>query len=310
MLGMLLGESFELNPLKQLIVERTGGNPFFIEEIVQALFGEGALVRNGVVKVAHPLPRLRLPPTVQGILAARIDRLSTAQKDLLQTLAVIGGVSSLDLLRQVASTDQTQLEQRLAELQVGEFVYQQPAAGDVEYVFKHALTQEVAYSSVLSERRKALHDRVARGLETLFANSIDEHLTELAYHYSRGSRDDEAVKYLVRAGEQALQLSAFSQAATYLEGGLTRLEQLPISSERDVAEIAIRRNLADVTMVTRGYAAPEYERHLVRRHELADRLRDNTQIFYSLVGISIFSAFRLELGKAQEIGTKLLEIAA
>jgi predicted ATPase len=100
MLSFLLGDSVELNPLKRLVVERTGGNPFFIEEIVQALFDEGALVRNGAVKVTRSLSQLRLPSTVQGILAARIDRQPSEQKQLLQTLSVIGRESSLGLIRQ------------------------------------------------------------------------------------------------------------------------------------------------------------------------------------------------------------------
>jgi predicted ATPase len=143
MLGALLGESVELNPLKRLIIERTSGNPFFTEEIVQALFDEGALVRNGAVKVTRSLSQLRLPPTVQGILAARIDRLSAEQKDLLQILAVMGRESPLGLIRQVATSAEVQLERMLADLQAGEFIYEQPAATGVEYVFKHALTQEV-----------------------------------------------------------------------------------------------------------------------------------------------------------------------
>src|SRR5208282_4147593 len=111
MLAALLRESVELNPLKGLIAERTGGNPFFIEEIVQALFDEGALVRNGAVKVTRSLSQLRLPPTVQGILASRIDRQPSEHKQLLQTLAVIGRESSLGLLRQVASHPDVQLQQ-------------------------------------------------------------------------------------------------------------------------------------------------------------------------------------------------------
>jgi predicted ATPase len=114
MLAALLGESAELNPLKRLIAERTSGNPFFIEEIVQALFDEGALVRNGAVKMTRSLSQLRVPPTVHGILASRIDRLSPEQKDLLQTLAVIGRESPLGLIRQVATTAEAQLERMLA----------------------------------------------------------------------------------------------------------------------------------------------------------------------------------------------------
>jgi predicted ATPase len=104
LLAALLEDAVELRPLKRLIIERTGGNPFLIEEMVQALFDERILVRNGLVKVTRSLSQIRIPPTVQGILAARIDRLSGEQKELLQTLAVIGRESPLGLIRQVAST--------------------------------------------------------------------------------------------------------------------------------------------------------------------------------------------------------------
>jgi len=127
MLSSLLGAGVELNPLKRLVIERTGGNPFFIEEIVQALFDEGALVRNGAVKVTRALSQLRLPPTVQGILASRIDRQPSEHKQLLQTLSVIGRESSLGLLMQVASHRDTQLERMLADLRAGEFIYEQTA---------------------------------------------------------------------------------------------------------------------------------------------------------------------------------------
>src|SRR6202011_841358 len=149
MLAALLGGGVELEALKRLIIKRTEGNPFFIEEMVQALFDEGALVRNGAVKVARSLSQLRLPPTVQGILAARIDRLGPEQKELLQTLAVMGRESPLGLIKKVASVGDAPLEQMLSALQSGEFIYEQPSLAGVEYTFKHALTQEVAYNSLL-----------------------------------------------------------------------------------------------------------------------------------------------------------------
>jgi tetratricopeptide (TPR) repeat protein len=145
MLAALVGESVELNPLKRLIAERTGGNPFFIEEMVQALYDERILVRNGMVKVTRSLSQIHIPPTVQGILAARIDRLSGEQKELLQTLAVIGRESPLGLIREVTVRGEAQLQRMLADLQAAEFIYEQPALTDAEYIFKHALTQEVAY---------------------------------------------------------------------------------------------------------------------------------------------------------------------
>jgi class 3 adenylate cyclase/tetratricopeptide (TPR) repeat protein len=308
LLAALLGESAELDALKHLMIERTQGNPFFIEEMVQALFDEGALMRNGTVKVMRPLGQLRMPPTVQGILAARIDRLAGAEKDLLQTLAVVGRQVPLAVIMEIVA--KPQIERMLENLQAGEFIYEQAVSGTrVAYEFKHALTQDVAYNSLLIERRKALHERAAQALEALFVDSIDEHLVELSYHYSRSGNDSRAIDYLIREAEQAQQRSAYSQAANCLQQALTRLNDQAASPERDGKEIAIRTGLADSATVMSGYAAPEYENHLTRCHELAERLGDTIQIFYSLVGMSLVSSFRLELNKALDIGWKLLGIA-
>jgi class 3 adenylate cyclase len=307
-LAALLGESGELDALKHIIIERTQGNPFFIEEMVQALFDEGALVRNGTVKMKRPLGQLRMPPTVQGILAARIDGLQTAEKDLLQTLAVVGRQAPLAVIMEIVA--RPQIERVLGNLQAREFIYEQVVSGTaVAYEFKHALTQDVAYNTLLIERRKALHERTAQALEALFVDSVDEHLADLSYHYSRSGNDSRAIDYLIRAGEQAHQRSAFSQAATYLEQALTRLNDQPAGIERDRKEIAIRTGLGNAAIVVKGYAAPEYEHHLNRQHELAQQLGDTTQSFYSLAYMSVLVAFRLELSRARDIGWKLLQIA-
>src|SRR6266849_2227387 len=169
MLLTLLGDGVELDPLKRMVIVRTEGNPFFIEEMVQAL------------------------------LASRIDRLPAGQKELLQTLAVIGRESLLGLLGKVVSRTEVQLERMLGDLQAGEFIYEQPATGDIEYVFKHALTQEVAYNSLLIERRKLLHERFGDAIESLYTSSLDDHLAELAHHYSHSDNVTKAVEYLGRA---------------------------------------------------------------------------------------------------------------
>jgi predicted ATPase len=146
---------------------------------VQVLFDEGALVRDGnAVKLTRSLNTLKIPPTVQGILSARIDRLPAEAKDLLQTLAVIGRDFPLSLIREVVTRSDDGLNRLLNDLQLGEFIYEQPAVGDTEY----ALTQEVAYNSVLIERRQQLHERTAAALETLYTSSVEEHLAQLAHH--------------------------------------------------------------------------------------------------------------------------------
>jgi tetratricopeptide (TPR) repeat protein len=278
MLAALLGGGVELEALKRLIIKRTEGNPFFIEEMVQALFDEGALVRNGAVKVARSLSQLRLPPTVQGILAARIDRLGPEQKELLQTLAVMGRESPLGLIKKVASVGEAPLEQMLSALQSGEFIYEQPSLAGVEYTFKHALTQEVAYNSLLIERRRQLHERIGAAIETLYADRIDDHLDGLANHYSRSANVNKAVDYLGRAARQAVSRSAFAEAQAQFQKGMELLKALPESSERDARELELVSALAQVLQRTRGYAAPETAAAAARASALAEKSGNLAQL--------------------------------
>jgi class 3 adenylate cyclase/predicted ATPase len=309
MLASLLGESVELNPLKRLVIERTGGNPFFIEEIVQSLFDEGTLVGNGTVKVTRLLSQLRLPPTVQGILAARIDRQPGEHKQLLQTLAVIGRESSLGLLTQVAATPDTQLQRLLAELRAADFIYQQPAAGGVEYVFKHALTQEVAYNSLLIERRKQLHERAGQALEENFAAQLDDHLSQLAHHYSHSENTDKAVDYLGRAGQQALQRSASADAIGNLTSALELLPKLPEGPARDQRELLLELNLAVALAPVKGFAAPEVVRAFTRTRELCERFGDPPELFPVLLGLWGATFIRGDFPTAYELAKQLMDRA-
>ena len=184
LLSALMSDAVELRPLKRLIIEKTEGNPFFIEEMIRALFDQGALVRNGAVKVTRSISEIHIPPTVKGILASRIDRLPADEKGFLQTLAVIGKEFPLGLVRGVTRKPDEELERMLAALQLSEFIYEQPAFPESAYTFKHALTQEVAYGSLLGERRKELHERTAGQIEALFNSRLEDHYGELAHHYS------------------------------------------------------------------------------------------------------------------------------
>jgi class 3 adenylate cyclase len=211
MMSVLVGESPELVPLKRLVLERTEGNPFFMEELVQSLFDEGVLVRNGAIKLTKSLSQLTIPATVQGILAARIDRLPVAEKELLQTLAVIGREFSVEVIKRLVDKATDEVDRMLGDLQLGEFIYEQPAASGIEYTFKHALTQEVAYHSVLLERRKLLHERAAVAIEALYAPRLDDHLSDLARHYQQSGNIGKALEYLQRAGGQAIARSSYAE---------------------------------------------------------------------------------------------------
>jgi predicted ATPase len=309
MLSALLGDDAAIEPVRRLIAERTGGNPFFIEEIVQALFDDGTLVRNGAVRVTRPLADLRLPATVQGILASRIDRLPAAQKDLLHTLAVIGRESPMRLFAQVAGISETELMEDLAILRAGEFVYEQVATADVEYVFKHALTQEVAYNSLLIERRKVLHERTAQSLETMFASQLEDHLSELAHHYSRSRNTAKAVEYLQRAGQQAAQRSANAEAISHLTAALTLLRTLPDTRERAKRELLLHLTFGPVWIATKGYAAAEVERVYLRARDLCWQLGETTQLFVALWGLSACYVTQAKFELACELGEQFLHLA-
>jgi len=299
MLTALLGDGVEVAPLKRLIIEKTEGNPFFMEETVQVLFDEGALVRDGAaLRLTKPLSELKIPPTVQGILAARIDRLPADAKELLQTLAVIGREFPLSLIRGVVTRSDDELNRLLNDLQLGEFIYEQPAVGDTEYVFKHALTQEVAYNSVLIERRQQLHERTAAALETLYARSVEEHLAALAHHYGRSANPDKAVEYLTRAGQQALSRSAFTEAQALLQQGLEWIKKLAESPERDARELELARTLAQVLMVTRGFAAPETRAAAEHARELAEKGGNLAELV-----ARVFDIFRTVLNSGNDYAT-------
>jgi class 3 adenylate cyclase/tetratricopeptide (TPR) repeat protein/ribosomal protein L40E len=308
MLSELLGNGKDLLPLKRLIVERTEGTPFFMEEIVQALFEDDVLVRNGAVKLAKSMNAVKVPATVQAVLASRIDRLPADEKELLKTLAVLGREFSLGLVRCVTVQPDDELERGLSRLQAGEFIYEQTAAGDIEYIFKHALTQEVAYNALLIERRKQLHERIGGALETLYAGSLDDHLSELAHHFGRGNNLDKAVDYLGRAAQQAVSRSAFNESQALLQKALEWVQGLPESAERDTRELTLQLALGRITMATRGWPSVDTAAVYVRARILAERTgaAESLEVFSGLWSIAIT---RGEMRAALVLADQVLEIA-
>jgi class 3 adenylate cyclase/predicted ATPase len=309
LLTALLEDALELQPLKRLIIERTGGNPFFIEEMVQALFDEGTVVRNGVVKVTRSLSQLRLPPTVQGILAARIDRLSAEQKELLQTLAVIGRESLLGLIRNMTAVSEAHLERTVAELRAAEFIYEQPTLTDTEYIFKHALTQEVAYNSLLRGRRRAIHEQTARAIEALHATHLEDHYSGLAHHYLRGNDAAKAIHYAQLAAEQALSRGAYPEATSLVEAGLKLLDKLPEGNERERAELALRSIENMVALVLYGASSPERERAIRRMCELGEKLGEVDQVLGGFIALSHFYFIQGESARGLELSRRCVELA-
>ena len=242
MLTALLGDNQELEPLKRLLVKL--GNPFFIEESIRTLVETGTLTReHGAFRLTRPIQSIEVPATVQVILAARIDRLPAEDKQLLQTASVIGKDVPFVLLHAVAEATEEAVQQGLAHLQAAEFLYETRLFPDPEYTFKHALTHDVTYSTLLQERRRSLHARIVGAIERCYPDRLTEHVEELAHHAVRGEVWEQALTYLRQAGVKALTRSASREAVTWFEQALTALQQLPETRERLEQAIDLRFNL-------------------------------------------------------------------
>ncbi|WP_447792094.1 adenylate/guanylate cyclase domain-containing protein [Pseudomonas farris] len=313
LLAALLGDDPTLVPLKQLILEKTEGNPFFMEEVVQTLVEEKSLLGEpGRYRIKQTPAALHIPTTVQGVLAARIDRLPVAQKELLQTLAVIGKEFVFSLIQRIydgrGARMDDDLRDLLTRLEAAEFIYQRPAFPEVEYSFKHALTQEVAGHSLLTERRSALHERTAQAIEALFPTRIADYCSELAHHYRLSGNVPKAVEYLHRTGQQALQHCAHLDAVRHLGAALELLEHLPDTPARAHQELTLLLCLGPALMAVRGYGAPEVAATYTRALALCAQVGDDA-LFPALLGLLTYYQLRAQYSTACELAERLLSIA-
>jgi class 3 adenylate cyclase len=242
LLSALLGDDPALEPLKRLLVRR--GNPFFIEESIRTLVETGALTRErGAFRLTRAIQAIEVPATVQVILAARIDRLPADDKQLLQTASVIGKDIPFVLLHAVAETAEDSVQRGLTHLQAAEFLYETRLFPDPEYTFKHALTHEVTYGTLLQDRRKALHARIVGAIERFYPDRLIEHVERLAHHAVRGEMWRKAVTYLRQAGAKAFARSANREAVSCFEQALTALQHLPETRETLEQAIDLRFDL-------------------------------------------------------------------
>jgi class 3 adenylate cyclase/tetratricopeptide (TPR) repeat protein len=226
--------------LAATIARKAEGNPFFLEEIGRALVEAGAVRSEGGRRVFTPAAgAIAVPDTVQDVIAARLDRLDAPQKRTVQTAAVIGREFALTLLRRVSDL-QEQLERSLGELKRIELIYEKTGLGEPAYVFRHALTQDVAYASLLQAERRRLHALIGQAIEDLHAGRLDEHVEELVYHFRRGEVWDRVLRYAREAAERAAALCVDDRAVEFYETALVALRHLPETEETARAGIEVR----------------------------------------------------------------------
>jgi len=306
----LLGNDASLRPLEQLLIERTEGNPFFIEESVRTLVETKLLVgERGNYHLARPIESTQVPATVQAVLAARIDRLPPEEKRLLQSAAVVGKDVPFVLLQAIADQSQEELRLSLTRLQTAEFLYETSLFPDLEYTFKHALTHEVAYGSLLQERRHVLHVRIVEVIERLYPDRLSEHVELLAHHASRGELWEKAVEYLHQAGKKAASRSATQEAIAYFEQALEALKHLPEDHQTIEKTINIRVDLGPALIATSGFPAPEVEENYTRARVLCERLGETLQLFPVLWGLARMHDTRGELKQGRVLAEQLLDLA-
>ena len=320
LLGILLGPDPMLDGLKRLLTERTEGNPFFLEESVRALGEAKAIVGSpGAYRLAQPIDAVHMPASVHALLAARIDRLPAQEKSWLQAAAVIGKQVPFVLLRGIADASEPDLRRGLAHLHAAGFLEEASLVSDGACSFKHPLTHEVAYTTLLQPRRRELHARVAEAIERLDGDRLVEHVERLAYHALRGELWAKAVGYLRQAGIKGATRSAYREAAVCFDEAIRAIAQLPESRETKLQAI-------DVRLDSRAALAPlgQYGHILDRMRQaeaLARELDDRRRLGLVLADIGArlrnvgnhtgaLEAIRQALDIAMEIRDTDLEVEA
>ena len=277
LLRVLLGTDGSLEALKAMLIARSGGNPFFLEESVRALVETGAVTGDrGAHRLDQPIHAIRIPASVQAVLAARIDRLPPEEKRLLQAAAVIGKDVPAALLQAIAELGDEDLRRGLAHLQAAEFLYETSLFPELEVAFKHALTHDVAYASMLQERRRVLHARIVEVMERLYADRLVDHIDRLADHAFRGHVWGKALTYLRRAGLRALERSANREAATFFEQAIEALRHLPEDQATQEQAIDVRIDLRNaLTLLGEPNRMLE---HLRQAATIAERVDDQRRL--------------------------------
>jgi class 3 adenylate cyclase/tetratricopeptide (TPR) repeat protein len=309
LLQSLVGGDSSFHPLKQLLITRTEGNPFFLEESVRTLVETRVLEgERGNYRLAKSIDSIQVPVTVQAVLAARIDRLPAEEKHLVQAASVIGENILFTLLLAVAGLPEEDLRHGLVHLQAAEFLYETTLFPDLEYTFKHGLTCQVAYGSLIQDRRRALHAAVVKAIERLYSNRLTEQVELLAHHAFRGELWEKAVTYLRQAGAKAADRSAHREAVSYFDQALEALKHLAESRQAIEHAIDIRIEMRS-SLQPLGEQAKVFER-MREAESLAELLNDQRRLGQTSAYLSgYFTQAGDDSAQAIEKGQRALEIS-
>jgi class 3 adenylate cyclase/tetratricopeptide (TPR) repeat protein len=285
MVSHLLGTEELDKDLEEFILEKTEGVPFFIEELIRSLKDLKIIEReNNRYRITKDIKEVTIPATVQDVIMARVDSLPEGTKGLLQTISAVGRESSYALIKRVTGLTEQELLPQLSVLKDSELLYERGIYPQSTYVFKHALTQDVAYDSLLLKRRKEIHEEIGRAIEALYPDSLEEHYELLAYHYGCSANTDKAAEYLDMANQKAAKLSAMEEAKAFFDEAMALLDALPETEENRQRRISLLVNQGIVFLLL--FKTREYFNLLVRWEPIAKGLKNPELLgaFYARLG--------------------------
>jgi class 3 adenylate cyclase/predicted ATPase len=310
MVAYLLGTEEIDRELEELILEKTEGVPFFIEEFIKSLQDLRIIdIKDNRYRIIKDIKEATIPATVQDVIMARIDSLPEGIKGLLQTVSAVGREFSYDLTKRVTGLAEQELLSHLSVLKDSELLYERGIYPELTYIFKHALTQDTTYQSLLKSTRQKYHQKIAQVLEKDFPDTVEMQPELLAHHYTEAGLDEQAVGYWHQAGQRATQRSANVEAMNHLTKGLEVLMTLPDTLERARQELDLQITLGPVLMAVQGFTSPGTERAWARARELCQQVGETSQLFPVLYGLWRFYMLRAELQTSRELGEQLFSLA-
>ena len=294
--------------LEEFILEKTEGIPFFIEELIKSLKDLKIIEKeDNRYRITKDVKEVAIPATIQDVIMARVDSLPQEMKGLLQTVSVVGRESSYELIKRLTDLAEQELLSHLSVLKDSELLYERGIYPQSTYVFKHALTQDVAYGSLLLKRRKEIHEEIGEVIEALYLDRLEEHHELLAYHYARSANADKALQYLDLANQKAAKLNAMEEAKAYFDEAMALLDALPETEENRQRRITLLVNQGIVFMLL--FKSPEYY-DLLTRCEPTARGLGNPELlgaFYARLGYCEYSFANLD--QAIQTLTKAAELS-
>ena len=305
----LLGNRALPDETAKEIVERTDGVPLFVEELTKSVLETGLRAEDAHKTLAlTPSPALAVPVTLHAPLMSRLDGLGAA-KDIAQFGSAIGREFSFDLLSAVAERPFEVVQSSLTRLVDAGLIFQRGTPPQATYLFKHALIQDAAYSTLLREPRQRLHARIAEALQERSSETAQEHPEVLAQHYARAGLHEKAAKSWLTAGQRAGARSALEEAIAHFTSGLGAVAQIAETRKRQELELDVRLSWAGLLVAPKGWMAPEVREQLARARELGEQLGDQERLVRVMYGQFAHSYTRAEHDLAVAAARQLINLA-